>query len=182
MRTSLFCASLICFGGFGWAMLRHFHSGGKPRRGMVLTGTIVPVLAALHLAALLLRPVPWALTAIALYAASGTLFLSAIATTRGQGLAACFQRHVPTGVIRTGPYRYIRHPFYTAYLLTWIAGFVATGWLPLALTVLFMATVYRLAALEEERCFLSSSLHEEYREYLRMTGGFVPRIFGLGPR
>jgi protein-S-isoprenylcysteine O-methyltransferase Ste14 len=45
-----------------------------------------------------------------------------------------------------------------------------------------MATVYRLAALEEERCFLRSSLGEEYREYLRITGGFVPRIFGLGPR
>jgi len=182
MRTAVFCADLICFAGFGWAMLRHFQPAGKPKPGMIVTGTIVPAFAALHLAALLMRPAARPMPAIALYAASTALFWSAIAATRGRRLAACFQRHVPLRLVRTGPYRSIRHPFYTAYTLTWIAGFVATGWWPLALTAIFMASLYRYAACEEERCFLESPIHEEYRRYVRGTGRFVPRLFGFGPR
>ena len=178
MRALVFCADLICFAGFGWAMLRHFQPAGKPKLGMILTGTIVPVFASLHLAALLMRPVPRPLLAIALYAASAALFWSAIAATRGRHLGVCFQRHVPPALVRTGPYKLIRHPFYTAYMLTWIAGFVATGWWPLALTAIFMASLYRRAACQEERCFMESEMSEEYRSYLRATGRFVPRIVG----
>jgi protein-S-isoprenylcysteine O-methyltransferase Ste14 len=178
MRTAVFCADLICFAGFAWAMLRHFQPAGKPRPGMILTGAIVPVFAALHLAALFTRPVPFPLTAIALYAASAALFWSAVAATRGRHLSACFQRQVPPALVRTGPYRRIRHPFYLAYTLTWIAGFVATGWWPLALTAIFMASLYLQAARQEERCFLESPLQAEYRRYMQGAGRFVPRVFG----
>jgi hypothetical protein len=90
MRAAVFCADVLCFAGFGWAMLRHFQRAGKAKPGMILIGAIVPVFAALHLAALLTRPVPRPLPAIMLYAASAALFWSAIAATRGRDLAACF--------------------------------------------------------------------------------------------
>src|SRR5262249_20763898 len=105
---------------FGWAMLRHFRRAGPPKPGMLLTGAAVPVFAAVHLTGILTRPLAHSVAALLLYAGSMALFWSAVAATRGRKLAACFQEDVGNAVVRAGPYRSIRHPFYTAYSLTWI--------------------------------------------------------------
>jgi protein-S-isoprenylcysteine O-methyltransferase Ste14 len=148
---------------------------------MILTGTIVPLFAALHLAALLRRPLPQPLFAIALYAVSAALFWSAVAVTRGLRLAACFQAYVPPVVVRRGPYGFIRHPFYLAYTLTWIAGYAATGWWPLAVTALIMASLYYRAACEEEKRFMESSHGADYKAYMQAAGRFLPRMHGPAP-
>ena len=156
-------------------MLRHFERAGKLAPGLALTAAVVPVFAGIHVMSLLTRPLALPLTALALYLASVALFWFAVAATRGRGLAACFQVQVPAQVVRAGPYRAIRHPFYTSYTLVWIGGFAATGWWPLALTAIFMASLYAYAARQEESCFLSSPLRDEYRDYMRRTGRFLPR-------
>jgi len=175
IRTTLFIAGLACFASFGWGMLRHFERGGRPKPGMRLTVIVVPVFAGTHLTSLLTRPLAMPLTALALYLAGVALFWFAIAATRGRGLAACFQGQVPPRVVHAGPYRAIRHPFYASYTLAWIAGFAATGWWPLALIATFMAGMYTYAARQEESCILGSPLREEYRDYMRRTGRFLPR-------
>jgi protein-S-isoprenylcysteine O-methyltransferase Ste14 len=142
---------------------------------MLLTVIVVPVFAGIHVTSLLTRPLAMPLTALALYLAGLALFWFAVAATRGRGLAACFQEQVPAQVVYAGPYRAIRHPFYASYLLTWIAGFAATGWWPLAVIAIFMAGMYAYAARQEERCILSSPLQEEYRDYMNRTGRFLPR-------
>jgi len=157
-------------------MLRHFERAGKPKPGMALTAAVVPVFAGLQLYALLAKPLAQPAWALILYIAGGALFWSAIAATRGRKLAACFQPRIPPAVVRTGPYRAIRHPFYTAYTLVWIGGFAATGWWPLGVTAVFMAGLYAVAARFEELAFLRSSLAAEYRCYMRSVGGLLPRI------
>jgi protein-S-isoprenylcysteine O-methyltransferase Ste14 len=175
MRTILVFADFICFASFGWAMLRHFERAGKPQPGMILTVSVVPVFAGVNLVSLLLRPLahPW--IAFVSYAAGAALFWLTVAATRGRKLAACFQGHVPATFLHTGPYRFIRHPFYTAYTIVWASGFVATGWWPLAIIAVFMGSLYACAAHKEELGFLRSSLGEEYRVYMRRTGRFLPR-------
>jgi protein-S-isoprenylcysteine O-methyltransferase Ste14 len=175
MRLLVWFADLICFASFGWSMLRHFDRSGRPRPGMALTVTVTPIFAGLNLVSLVTRPLvePW--IALILYMAGGGLFWCAIAATRGRGLAACFQRQVPAALVTSGPYRAIRHPFYTAYSLVWFGGFAATGWWPLAAIAIFMASLYACAAHNEERAFLRSSLRAEYQAYMRRTGRFIPR-------
>jgi protein-S-isoprenylcysteine O-methyltransferase Ste14 len=143
---------------------------------MLLTAAVVPAFAALHLFALFTMPLflPWA--ALGLYASGATLFWRAISATRGCGLAACFQDSLPAAVMRAGPYRLIRHPFYVAYTLAWLAGLAATGWWALGLSVLFMALLYILAARKEERDFLRSPMRETYLTYMREAGGYLPRL------
>jgi protein-S-isoprenylcysteine O-methyltransferase Ste14 len=176
MRALVFVADLICFASFGWAMLRHFGRAGKPKPGMIVTASVVPVFAGVNLEALLTRPLAYPSIAILLYAAGGALFWFAIAATRGRGLAACFQRQAPSAVVCCGPYRAIRHPFYCAYTLVWAGGFAATGWWPLAAIALFMASLYVSATRKEEADFLASPRQTEYRAYMRRTGRFVPRV------
>jgi protein-S-isoprenylcysteine O-methyltransferase Ste14 len=180
VRAILLVANVSCFASFGWAMLRHFESAGKPKPGMILTAAVVPIFAAINVVSLIARPLAWPLVALILYVLGVSLFWSAIASTRGRKLAACFQRRIPPAIVRTGPYHAIRHPFYTAYMLVWLGGFAATAWWPLAAIALFMAALYTSAARAEETGFLSSSLESEYRVYIEATGRFLPRILKRG--
>jgi protein-S-isoprenylcysteine O-methyltransferase Ste14 len=183
MRKLVFLLDLSCFASFGWAMLRHFRRGGPPKLALALTAGSVPVFATVNLAAVLTRPLACPAAALVLYTGSLTLFWSTVAATRGRNLSPCFQGQLPAAVVCTGPYRLIRHPFYTSYILTWAGGFAATLWWPTAAITVIMAGVYCGAARQEERSFLRSNLGEVYGRFMRVTGRFLPRLMrhGTGP-
>lgn len=78
-------------------------------------------------------------------------------------------------LVRSGPYRRIRHPMYTAVLLGGVACAGCTsgiaGWILLtALAVVLLAK----SSLEERWMALQ---HPEYRDYCRTTARFVPGLF-----
>jgi protein-S-isoprenylcysteine O-methyltransferase Ste14 len=80
----------------------------------------------------------------------------------------------PTFLTQAGPYRLVRHPIYTAYLLLWLAGPVISARPWLLLTTLWMAWLHYLAASREERAFAESDLAREYQGYRDRTGMFFP--------
>ena len=75
-----------------------------------------------------------------------------------------------------GPYAYIRHPFYTAYLLFWLGCAIATSSLILFLVFLSLAVLYTIAALGEERNFSRSAISDEYEAFRKATGFFWPKL------
>jgi protein-S-isoprenylcysteine O-methyltransferase Ste14 len=84
----------------------------------------------------------------------------------------------PEEIVTYGAYRYIRHPFYSAFALTLI-GVSLTTRTPLSIGV----AVYGLGmlvytAVREERRLLASPLAATYRKYRERTGRFLPRCFG----
>jgi protein-S-isoprenylcysteine O-methyltransferase Ste14 len=171
------CAG-FCFSSFVWGMVRHFRRLGKRSRTMLWTALLAACSAVLQITALcrLAKPsVGSLLPALALYGVSAILFWRAVGVTRGK-LAACGQGALTREVITAGPYRFIRHPFYTSYNLTWIAGFAATGWWPIALSALVMAILYDRQSHAEEALFAASPLAREYGEYQRRTGRYFPRF------
>src|SRR5262249_2202493 len=80
---------------------------------------------------------------------------------------------------QTGPYRVIRHPIYSAYLLAWLAGPIIAAQPWLLLTTLWMVILHYLAARQEERSFGASSFAQDYQSYRRRTGMFLPSVIGL---
>jgi protein-S-isoprenylcysteine O-methyltransferase Ste14 len=129
----------------------------------------------LQIIALDRRRLRFPIAALVFYGTSAVLFWWAVSITRRK-LAACGQSSVSHEVVTAGPYRYIRHPFYAAYNLTWLAGFAATGWWPLAVSAAVMAAVYERAAREEERGFSASAMAGEYGAYKARTGKYLPRL------
>jgi protein-S-isoprenylcysteine O-methyltransferase Ste14 len=142
--------------------------------------------AILHLMLILkgrvISPTVQAVVAMALYLGALGLFWWALSANRAKPLSAVFSPDLPIHLTQAGPYRFIRHPFYASYLLTWVAGVIASGYPWLLLTVVVMGIIYLRAAQTEERKFSASPLARQYEFYRSRTGLFTPnplKLFGL---
>jgi protein-S-isoprenylcysteine O-methyltransferase Ste14 len=119
------------------------------------------------------------IVALSLYVCGLALFASAVKALRGYRLTLAFSPDQPETLVKEGIYRYVRHPFYLSYSLTWLAGIVAAPSAFTAAAALTMIVFYVLAAREEERKFQSSPLSLEYEVYRERAGLLWPRIAGL---
>jgi len=171
---------LSCFTSFLWAMQGGFFTRppgpSEPgTRKVKITGTI----AGLTQLAVIARPRAIGRSncavGIGLYGASLVLFWRCIHANRTRPLSLAFSKDQPDHLVTRGPYRYIRHPFYTAYLLAWAAGPISTKQRWLAMHAIVMGIVYYNAARFEEAKFLTSTMAAEYSAYRRHTGMFLPR-------
>lgn len=119
---------------------------------------------------------PLAWTGVVVYGVANALFWWALATHGRDRPSFAFIPVAPGSFTNAGPYRLMRHPIYTAYLLAWLAGAVACGQPWLLAMVVGMGAFYYRAARQEERQFLTSPLRQEYRRYRRRTGMFLPKL------
>jgi protein-S-isoprenylcysteine O-methyltransferase Ste14 len=77
-------------------------------------------------------------------------------------------------LVSDGPYRWIRHPMYSALLLAGLGVVLgAGGWSALALATL-AAVLWLKARLEEQGM---RAAHPDYADYERRTWRFVPFLF-----
>jgi protein-S-isoprenylcysteine O-methyltransferase Ste14 len=78
-------------------------------------------------------------------------------------------------LVHSGPYRWIRHPQYSSYILISLGLFFATGnWLVSALVLSYFVAVAMRSWKEEE--MLLNRLGEEYALYQNRTGRFLPKV------
>jgi protein-S-isoprenylcysteine O-methyltransferase Ste14 len=108
--------------------------------------------------------------------ASLQIFRAAIAASKQARLRFAFDEQKPHGLVVSGPYRHVRHPFYTSYLMFWTGWAIATWTSTAAVPVAIILVLYVLAARMEERNFAHSPLATEYADYRRRTGFFWPRL------
>ena len=79
-------------------------------------------------------------------------------------------------VIRSGPYRLVRHPSYTAGMTMYIGTGLALGsWLSLALLTIATVATYGYRVAVEERALLET-IGEPYRDYMNERKRFIPYI------
>jgi protein-S-isoprenylcysteine O-methyltransferase Ste14 len=116
------------------------------------------------------------LSGIALLILSFFLFWYAARTTAKAKFTLAFSQDAPTRLERSGPYRWIRNPFYTSYISAYTAVWVTTSAHWFLLILVPVVTIYMIAVKDEERKFLESSLASEYRLYLKQAGRFLPKI------
>jgi protein-S-isoprenylcysteine O-methyltransferase Ste14 len=78
-------------------------------------------------------------------------------------------------LIRTGPYRSIRHPIYTGMLVAVIGTALALGEVRGILSFLIILAAFYRKARREER-FLRQEFGERFATHLQSTGMFLPRL------
>jgi protein-S-isoprenylcysteine O-methyltransferase Ste14 len=80
-------------------------------------------------------------------------------------------------IIKTGPYKYIRHPAYAGGWLSFIGCGIALGnWIGLLLIMIlvFIGFYYRI---KQEEKFLVVGFGDEYRSYIRTTKKLIPFVY-----
>ena len=82
----------------------------------------------------------------------------------------------PSEIVQRGPYRYVRHPLYTAYLATLLAAVLAVPHPLVIATAVYGAVMLHVTSRREERRLLRSSFGADYAAYMRRAGRFLPRI------
>jgi len=179
-RITLLCLVLLCFCSFTWAIKGHFASS-RMSIFMHLTAIFGLASAGLQVFAILDAQnfvLKRLLVSALLYLASLAFFWWTVSVTRSRRLSLAFSKDGPNYLLQTGPYRFVRHPFYAAYSVFWIAGFVAVLRWYLIPSVLVMLLFYFCAARMEEAKFENSDLRELYAGYRANTGMFLPRLRG----
>ncbi len=178
--AGLFSAGSICFAAFVWGVKSHFR-----RTEAIPAGTkLITVLSLAGYLAFVLHLLFGGLSKfwefdLTLFVLSLALFAWTIQSTRRTPPTLAFDTDSPSFLLRHGPYRYVRHPFYLSYLLFWTGTAAAfTGILPWA-APLVMFAVYVRAANKEERKFARSDLAGAYAAYRRHAGMFLPRLGGV---
>lgn len=111
----------------------------------------------------------------ALLLASLALGVWALSANRPGNFNIRPEPHPAGQLVRTGPYRWIRHPMYTAVLTggsacAWAAA-SWTGWI----TLLALTMVLLVKALLEEKWI--SQAHPDYTDYAAHSRRFLPGLF-----
>ena len=105
------------------------------------------------------------------------LYVWSAATVWRTKLTIAFSVDSPRFLMASGPYAFVRHPFYLSYLATYIGTAAVTRKIPSALAATVMIAIYVTAAFLEERKFLASEeFAEKYRAYKKRVGMFLPKI------
>ncbi len=107
---------------------------------------------------------------------TGGLLLVVTFRTLGKNLTDTVVTRAEHTLVTRGPYRWVRHPCYLATALAVVANSLVTANWFLALTggIVFGLLVLR-TRIEEEK--LIERFGEDYKEYMKRTGRFLPRRF-----
>jgi protein-S-isoprenylcysteine O-methyltransferase Ste14 len=104
------------------------------------------------------------------------LFEWARESVKGKVFSYIFSKDTPEFLWTSGPYAYIRNPFYASYLLSYFAAAIMFPGISSLIVVVGMTIYFHAAARHEERKFERSPLAVEYEAYRRRTGRFIPRL------
>lgn len=115
----------------------------------------------------------------ALFAVSAAILSAAVIATRLEPPRLAFEG-APRNLVVGGPYRFVRHPFYLAYILFWCGCALATQHVLSVLLLALLAAVYVIAASGEERDFAVSAMAAGYDLYRRRTGFLWPAVRRAG--
>lgn len=81
-------------------------------------------------------------------------------------------------LVTSGPYRWVRHPFYTMTFGGIIAlSLLTANWFLGLMTLLMLSVIIKRTDTEEAK--LIERFGEAYRQYMRRTGRFLPRFASL---
>jgi protein-S-isoprenylcysteine O-methyltransferase Ste14 len=78
-------------------------------------------------------------------------------------------------LVRSGPYRWVRHPIYTGMVLAMAGTGVARGQVRGIVAVVLLYIGFKMKSRIEERTMVAT-FGAQYEDYSRSTGGILPRL------
>lgn len=95
----------------------------------------------------------------------------------GQFFTVQVQVHSDQTVVDTGPYRWVRHPSYTAIIISFLGIGVALGnWLSIA-ALIIVPTIGLVIRIRVEERVLLDALGEPYRQFSASRARLIPKVW-----
>jgi protein-S-isoprenylcysteine O-methyltransferase Ste14 len=105
----------------------------------------------------------------------GLLLLIWVHHTLGRQWSTNLQFREKHTLVTGGPYRWARHPMYTALFAFFVGlALIAASWLIVLLVAISIAVLY--ARISKEEVMMVEQFGDEYREYMKRTGRFLPGV------
>ena len=120
------------------------------------------------------RTLPFAIISIGIVLV-GLFVLIWARGTLGSSWNATAESREDQWMVQTGPYRHIRHPMYTGFLLMVLGSAIAYGHLLGVLILAVFVAGFCAKAMQEE-LILKRTIGRAYEEYWRKTKAFIPFI------
>jgi protein-S-isoprenylcysteine O-methyltransferase Ste14 len=180
MNEAVFILLLLNLGYIG-LLPRIFFKRGKLHLLWWMTAAPFFICAAILIAVFFGLIHPWKIPAPSI-SESMAAILSAISIgvisftlgTHRSRLALWHQQDAPESIVTYGAYKYIRHPFYTAFLLALLAAFLFAPHASTLLIFLYAICILNYTARKEEKWLTESTFGEAYQTYRKRTGRFLP--------
>ncbi len=103
------------------------------------------------------------------------VLMIAVFRTLGTNLTDTVVTRLQHSLVTTGPYRWVRHPFYVSFALAVTANALVTANWFLALTGLITFTLIVIRTKTEEEKLIER-FGDQYTAYMKNTGRFFPRF------
>lgn len=123
--------------------------------------------------------VPLALCGCVLALCSVLLYEAARRTVIDSDFYIGLGGEVPAAVCDKGPYKYVRHPFYSSYIVAFLGVAAAFPSAIVSGVCLINMGLFVYMAIDDERVLIASKLGADYRAYQMRVGMFGPRIKSL---
>lgn len=81
----------------------------------------------------------------------------------------------PEHIVTHGAYKYIRHPFYSSFLMALFALLILVPHISSALIFVYALVLLNHTAAREESYLSASQFGDEYRAYTLRSGRFIPK-------
>lgn len=107
---------------------------------------------------------------------SFSIFRCALLSTRSSRLQIAYSEGAASELVTTGPFAYIRHPFYASYILFWWSWAVTLQTYG-SLIFAFVLTLQYLVGMRVEERSLMSVFGSDYMKYRSRTSALIPRIW-----
>jgi protein-S-isoprenylcysteine O-methyltransferase Ste14 len=126
--------------------------------------------------------VPLALSGAVIALAALTLYEWSRRTVVERDLYVGLSGEVPRAVCEVGPYRFVRHPFYLSYMVTFVGVAVAFPSVIVGGVCLLNIGLYVYMAKDDEKVLSNSVLGPVYGAYRARVGMFLPRFAATGSK
>jgi protein-S-isoprenylcysteine O-methyltransferase Ste14 len=130
-----------------------------------------------------LIPIPtWLRWIGAITLANGVILLASAHVHLGRSFHSLIVTKQNQAFVDSGPYQWIRHPIYTAYLLNYIGGGLLAGNWVLTFVPLLAYSLLVAMRMGREEQVLIEQFGEPYIDYMQRTGRLLPKIKAAAPR
>jgi len=79
-------------------------------------------------------------------------------------------------MVKSGPYQWIRHPIYSAYLVNYLGGGLLADNIVLTFVPAILFSILVALRVNTEEQAMLEQFGDEYREYMKQTGRFLPKF------